>query len=263
MQALPPPTRLSTEPQPEIVLRVRGLCVRFGERTALHQVNLDVRAGEILGLAGPNGAGKTTLLHLIAGLFSPDEGEIVVAGQRDPTRASVRAQIGVATQAIALYGDLTAEENVTFFARLNAVGRDLDTRVHEVLAIAGLVERRHDRVKTLSGGMMRRLNLACALVHRPRLLLLDEPTAGVDPQSRNYLLEAIQALAREGHAIVVATHHMEEAARVCDRVAIMDEGRIVAIDTVGRLTDRHAGDLEETLLDLTGRATRDAREGRA
>ena len=251
MRAQAPQSEAARDPA-EPLLRVRGLRRRFGAIAAVDGIDLDVRAGEVVVLAGPNGAGKTTLMHLIAGLTSPDAGEIVVAGQRDPTRAVVRRSIGVATQALALYGELTAAENVAFFGCLHGIaGREMRARVDEVLGVVGLTARRDDRVRTLSGGMQRRLNLACALVHRPSLLLLDEPTAGVDPQSRNELLRTIEALAQGGHAIVYATHHMEEAARICDRVAIVDHGRIVALDTIERLTARHGGDLERTLLSLT------------
>jgi len=252
---LPATRRNRSEP----ALKVRGLRMRFGALRAVDGIDLDVHAGEVLVLAGPNGAGKTTLMHLVAGLFAPDEGEIVVAGLRDPARPEVRRSIGVATQALALYGELTAAENVAFFGCLHGIsGNEIRARVADVLSVVGLVDRRHDRVKALSGGMQRRLNLACALVHRPQLLLLDEPTAGVDPRSRNDLLRTIQGLGREGHAIVYATHHMEEAARICDRVAILDRGRIVALDTIDRLTAQHGGDLERTLLSLTGDASQGA-----
>ena len=252
-----PPSPPAHDDRATPLLQVRGVRRCFGRMAAVDGVDLDVRRGEVLALAGPNGAGKTTLMHLIAGLSAPDLGEVVVAGLCDPTRPRVRRELGVATQALALYGELTAEENVAFFARLHGIAAaEASARVTEALTVVGLTARCADRARTLSGGMQRRLNLACALVHRPALLLLDEPTAGVDPQSRDELLRTIEGLARRGHAIVFATHHLEEAARICHRVAIMHRGRIVALDTIEKVTAGSGGDLERAVLSLTrGSAT--------
>ena len=244
----------------EARVRVRGLRKRLGTIDAVDGIDLDVAAGETLGLVGPNGAGKTTLVRLLSGLFRADAGEIVIDGKVDPTRAAVRASLGVAPQDLALYGELTGVENLDFFGRLQGLsGEVLRVRVLRALSFAGLEERGGQRVRGYSGGMQRRLNLACATLHDPRVLFLDEPTAGVDPQSRRHLLAGIEALRREGTAIVFTTHHMEEAARVCDRIAVMDHGRIVALEGTARLAEEHGGgDLEAAFLALTGPRLRDA-----
>jgi ABC-2 type transport system ATP-binding protein len=224
------------------MIRALDLYKAYGKLVAVDGITLELLPGETFGLLGPNGAGKTTTLHMLAGALRPDRGEVFIDGASDPTRPRVRGRLGVAPQVEALYGDLSGQENLRFFGRLYGLhGARLRERVAWALALAGLADRRRDRVATYSGGMKRRLNLACALVHDPPVLLLDEPTAGVDPQSRHYLLAAIEKLAGEGRTILYTTHYMEEAQRLCDRVAIMDHGRILALDTVEALIQRHGG----------------------
>jgi ABC-2 type transport system ATP-binding protein len=214
----------------------------YGAVRALDGLSLSVGAGEVFGLLGPNGAGKTTALGVACGLLRPDAGSVDVAGEGSPESPRVRRRLGLAPQAIALYDDLTAEENLVFFGRVQGVpAGDLRGRVDRLLADAGLTDRRGDRVRGFSGGMKRRLNLAVARVHDPRLLLLDEPTAGVDPQSRAALLEQVRALRDEGRAVVYTTHLIDEAERVCDRVAIVDHGRVLAEDTTEGLVAKHGG----------------------
>jgi ABC-2 type transport system ATP-binding protein len=224
------------------MIRVTGLRKCFGPVVAVADVSFEVRPGETFGLLGPNGAGKTTTIHALSGALRPDAGEVVVNGVADPTRPEVRRQLGVAPQALALYEPLTARENLTFFGRLYGLsGLRLRERVDWALQLAGLADRSADRVATFSGGMKRRLNLACALVHEPPVVFLDEPTAGVDPQSRNHLFDVIEGLTARGVTVLYTTHYMEEAQRLCDRVAIMDHGRILALDTVEGLIGRHGG----------------------
>jgi ABC-2 type transport system ATP-binding protein len=224
-------------------LLIEALGKSFGAVRAVDQISLSVGRGETLGLLGPNGAGKSTTLKLIAGLLSPDSGFVSVGSFGAPESAAARAQIGIAPQELALYSELTAEENLMFFAQLQGMRREaLKERVEWALALAGLEARRRERVRTFSGGMQRRLNLACAVVHSPQLVLLDEPTVGVDPQSRNRLMEALEVLRSEGTTIIYSTHHMEEAARLCDRVAIIDQGSVLACDTVQGLIRAYGGE---------------------
>jgi ABC-2 type transport system ATP-binding protein len=231
----------------DILIQVDALRKSFGSLPAVDGISFAIARNETFGLLGPNGAGKTTTLHMLAGLLRPDSGSIALSG----SRGDVRRSLGLAPQSLSLYPDLTGEENCRFFGRLYGLsGSRLKERVGHVLALAGLEERKQDRVDTYSGGMQRRLNLACALVHDPPLLLLDEPTAGVDPQSRNHLFESLEALRQQGKTLVYTTHYMEEAQRLCDRVAIMDHGRILALDTVDRLIEKHgAGSLIEAELE--------------
>ncbi len=225
------------------MLELDGVCKRYGETVAVDGLSLEVRKGEVLGLLGPNGAGKTTTVHVMVGLLEPDQGTIRLAGRGSPSEAAVRRSIGVATQALSLYEDLSGEENLTFFGRIQGLsGARLKERTREALDFVGLEDRRKGPVGTYSGGMKRRLNLAVALVHDPDVLLLDEPTAGVDPQSRNSILEKIHALRDAGKTVVYTTHYMEEAQKLCDRVAILDHGRLLALDSVARLLERHGGD---------------------
>jgi ABC-2 type transport system ATP-binding protein len=224
-------------------LSVRGLSKSFGAVRAVRDVSFDVRRGECFGLLGPNGAGKTTTLSIVATLQRPDEGRVEIEGVSvvDDPRAARRA-LGLVPQEISLYDDLTAEENLAFFAGLYDLrGQAQKSRVAFALDVARLSDRRRDRVETFSGGMKRRLNFAVGLLHAPSLVLLDEPTAGVDPQSRNHLFEMVERLKAEGATLVYTTHYMEEAARLCDRVAIIDHGRLLALDTVRGLTQTHGG----------------------
>jgi linearmycin/streptolysin S transport system ATP-binding protein len=225
-----------------VALAARALRKSYGSTVAVDGISFDVRRGETFGLLGPNGAGKSTTIHLLVGALRPDAGEVRIDGDGDPTVAEVRRRVGVAPQALALYEEMTGEENLTLFARLQGLcGARLAERVDWALRFAGLADRRKDRVKAYSGGMKRRLNLACALVHDPPVLLLDEPTAGVDPQSRNHLFEAIEGLKEKGRTILYTTHYMEEAERLCDRVAIVDHGKVLAIDDVDALIAAHGG----------------------
>jgi len=224
------------------VIRIQDLEKSFGPRRAVAGVGFEVRRGETFGLLGPNGAGKTTILHCIVGLLTPDAGTVEIDGASDPTRKEVRAKVGIAPQSLALYDALSGEENLRFFGKLYGLdGARLKERVDWALEFVGLVDRRASRVSTFSGGMKRRLNLATGLVHDPQVILLDEPTVGVDPQSRNHIFESIEKLKKEGRTILYTTHYMEEAERLCDRIAIMDDGSILALDTLQNLLAVHGG----------------------
>jgi ABC-2 type transport system ATP-binding protein len=220
------------------VLACRGLRKQFGERTAVDDVTFAVADDECYGLLGPNGAGKTTTIALVCGLLRADGGEVMVDGHPGGS-LEAKAAIGYVPQELALYPDLSARENLRFFGQLYALGgRRLEQRVTETLALVGLSERGNDRVGTYSGGMKRRANIAAGLLHEPKLLVLDEPTVGVDPQSRNAILETVAGL---GIAVLYTTHYMEEAARLCDRIGIIDDGRLIAEGTPADLITRHGG----------------------
>jgi ABC-2 type transport system ATP-binding protein len=224
------------------MIRAEDLHKRFGELTAVDGLSFAVEKGETFGLLGPNGAGKTTTINMLVGALRPDGGKVIIDGIEDPTHPRARRQIGVAPQSIALYENLSAEENVAFFGSLYGLtGSGLAKRVAWALEFTGLEKRRKDRMKTFSGGMKRRLNMASAIVHKPHVLFLDEPTVGVDPQSRNYIFDNIEALRTDGTTILYTTHYMEEAERLCDRVAIVDQGKMLALDTVDGLIDAHGG----------------------
>jgi len=238
------------------ILKASGLVKRFDDLIAVNDISFAIATGETFGLLGPNGAGKTTSISMVAGLLEPDAGEITVDETRITTGSTKgKGSIGLVPQEIAIYPDLSAEENLRFFGRLYGMGgEDLESRMDEVLDVIGLRERRDDLTKEFSGGMKRRLNIGIGLLHRPRMLILDEPTVGVDPQSRNAILESVENLSAEGMAVLYTTHYMEEAERLCDRVAIIDEGVIQAEGTRRELvamvgeTDRVSisadGDLE-------------------
>jgi ABC-2 type transport system ATP-binding protein len=200
---------------------------------AVVDVGFQVAEGETYGLLGPNGAGKTTTISMICGLLEPDAGRITVAGQPMRLEAvDVKRNLGLVPQDIAIYPDLTARENLAFFGRLQGMAsKDLKRRIDEVLEVIGLTDRADDRAEDYSGGMKRRLNIGIGLLHEPRLLVLDEPTVGVDPQSRNAILESVEQLAGAGMAVLYTTHYMEEAERLCDRVGIIDHGVIQAEGT--------------------------------
>ncbi len=205
-------------------------------------VSFEVESHEIFGLLGPNGAGKTTTVNMAVGLMKPDSGKVELSGYGSPSNPKVRAKIGVAPQTLSLYDDLSAQENLECFGKVYGLSREiLEERVAWSLDFVGLSERKNDRVKKFSGGMKRRLNLAVALVHNPEYLILDEPTVGVDPQSRYAIFENIRQLKKEGSTIIYTTHYMEEAQRLCDRVAIMDRGKLLAVDTVDALIKQYGG----------------------
>lgn len=206
----------------------------YSRTPALNGVSLSVSQGELFGLLGPNGAGKTTLLSILAGLTNADAGRVTLLDEPFHTgRRDLRRIVGLATQDLAIYPELTARENLLFFGRLYGMhGADLRGRVEEMLAAVGLTDRGDHRAGTFSGGMKRRLNLAVAVVHRPRLLLLDEPTTGVDPQSRNHIFERVRALNSEGLTVIYTSHYMEEVQTLCPRIAVLDAGRVLACDTL-------------------------------
>jgi len=220
-------------PGTEPLLECRDLRKRFGDRTAVDGISFTISPGETYGLLGPNGAGKTTTISMVCGLLRRDGGEVIVDGKPvDIDATDAKAAIGYVPQDLAIYPDLSARENLRFFGRLERLsGKLLDQRVAEVLELIGLTDRAGDRTESYSGGMKRRLNIGMGLLHHPKLLVLDEPTVGVDPQSRNAILSSIADLEQEGMAILYTTHYMEEAERLCDRIGIIDEGRIRAEGT--------------------------------
>jgi ABC-2 type transport system ATP-binding protein len=238
------------------VLVATGLRKAFGALVAVDDVGLRVERGETVGLLGPNGAGKTTTISILCGLLASDAGEVLVAGERMHPRATrPRRLLGYVPQDLAVYPDLTGRENLRFFGRLQRLDRaTLATRVEEVLEVTGLADRGDDRVDDYSGGMKRRLNIGIGLLHRPTLLVLDEPTVGVDPQSRNAILASIEQLAGAGLAVVYTTHYMEEAERLCDRITIMDQGRVVA-EGGRRELIATIGEADVVRLEVTGDAT--------
>jgi ABC-2 type transport system ATP-binding protein len=208
----------------------------------VRSLDLDIARGEVFGLLGPNGAGKTTTLSLMMGLLEPDAGVVDIAESGPPTDAEVRRKMGLAPQAMALYQELTGRENLRFFGRIQGLsGTRLEGRVDHGLEFVGLTPRGDDLVAQFSGGMQRRLNLAAAILHDPQVLLLDEPTVGVDPQSRNHIFDNIEALRAEGRTIIYSTHYMEEAERLCDRVGILDQGELLALGGVDQLVAEHGG----------------------
>jgi ABC-2 type transport system ATP-binding protein len=236
------PNLLIEPPYRTYVLTLRDVRKTFGKTVAVDGLSLSVRKGEILGLLGPNGAGKSTSVSLSVGLLAPDAGSVVIDGNLDPAKPEVRHKIGVAPQALALYDALSGEENLRFFGEMYGLsGGVLDQRVTWCLEFVGLTDRKDDLAGGYSGGMKRRLNLAAALIHDPELLLLDEPTVGVDPQSRNKIFESIEELHRQGRTIIYTTHYMEEAERLCDRIAIIDAGRLLALGTLNELLAAHGG----------------------
>ena len=248
------------------VLDVDRLGKRFGPVTAVSDVSFTVTAGQLVALLGPNGAGKTTTVSMVAGLVTPDRGQVRIggrplAGDTDP----LKRRIGLVPQDVALYDELTARDNLRFFGALYRLrGVALEAAVAATLGLVGLTDRARDRVKTFSGGMKRRLNLAAGLLHDPDVLILDEPTVGVDPQSRNAIFDNLEALKARGKALLYTTHYMEEAERLADRIVVLDNGCVIADDTLAGLYAGHAAargespaSLESVFLTLTGRSLRD------
>jgi len=223
------------------VIVAENITKSFGDLHAVGGLSFSVQPGEILGLLGPNGAGKSTTIGMLCGLLRPDSGAVTVDGA-PPGDAAARRHLGVAPQALAVYEQLTARENLRFFGRLYGLaGRELKTRADDLLDFVSLTDRAGDRAATFSGGMQRRLNLACALMQDPRAILLDEPTAGVDPQSRHSIFALAERLRDDGRAIIYTTHYMEEAQRLCDRVIVIDHCVTIAEGTVDALISEFGG----------------------
>ncbi len=232
------------------LLAVRDLRKNYGSTEALRGVSFQIAAGELFGLVGPNGAGKTTLLSILACLTTPTSGDVQFNGKAlRQSDLAIRREIGISTQDLAIYSELTARENLAFFGKLYGMrGNDLRRRVDEVLEFVGLLDRGDQRVETFSGGMKRRLNLGAAIVHRPRLLLLDEPTTGVDPQSRNHIFERVRQLNAAGTTIIYTSHYMEEVQTLCPRIGILDNGKLIACDKLESLLHMLEGTI---ILDLS------------
>jgi len=226
------------------MLQAHDLGKSYGTRAVVDGLSLELVPGQVLGLLGPNGAGKSTTVSMLCGLVPPDRGRLSLDGAPVNTRNEadtrrLKARIGLVPQDLALFEDLPAQDNLALFGAMYGLDRrTLATRVQGALALVGLEERARDKPATFSGGMKRRLNIACALVHDPDILLFDEPTVGVDPQSRNAIFDSLEALKRRGKALLYTTHYMEEAERLCDRIAIVDHGRLLADDTLDGLLRR-------------------------
>lgn len=222
-----------------MLVEFKGVNKRYGDVLAVDNVNLEIQEGEIFGLLGPNGAGKTTTINMLMGLAKVDGGTITIFGKKaNGHNGEVKQHIGIVPQDLAIYEDLTAAENVEFFGKLFGLGGSLlKERVAQALEFTGLSDKARQYPKKFSGGMKRRLNIACAIVHQPRLIVMDEPTVGIDPQSRNHILESVRALNKQGSTIIYTSHYMEEVEAICTRIAIMDKGRVIARGTKDELKD--------------------------
>lgn len=227
------------------LLEVAHLRKSFGSIVAVDDLSFQVESGEVFGLVGPNGAGKTTTMMILAGLRQADAGTVLISGNSaGKGNRELQMMLGVVPQDLAIYVDMTARENLAFFGRIYGVrGSELEQRIQNVLNLLGLESHSTQFVRTYSGGMKRRLNFGIALLHKPRLMILDEPTVGVDPQSRSHLLECVRQLAADGVAVIYASHYMEEVEAICGRVAIMDQGQLLVCGTLDELIDRSHADL--------------------
>ena len=240
----------------EQAIQVQGLHKDFGEVYAVNDVSFDVAAGEIFGLLGPNGAGKTTTISMISCLLQPTQGDVLVMGHSIKNdQMAVKQALGVVPQEIAVYDDLSARENLNFWGKMYGLrGRPLKNRVDEVLEIIGLTERQKGRVSKFSGGMQRRLNIGIALLHKPQVIIMDEPTVGIDPQSRRNILDSVKELNAEGAAVLYTTHYMEEAQELSDHIAIMDNGKVIAYGTHNELVDI-VGELDRISLTINTKSS--------
>lgn len=248
----------------QTILKLEGITKRYEQKTVVDHVTLAVKQGEIFGLLGPNGAGKSTMINMICSLIKPSAGEMSLFGctsKKDIDK--VKHNLGLVPQDLAIHEDLKAWENIEFFAGLYGLkSRDLKQAVLAALDFVGLTESKNGYTKTFSGGMKRRLNIACAIAHAPELIIFDEPTVAIDPQSRNFILEKIKEMNKQGTTVIYTSHYMEEVEMLCDRIAIMDKGKIIALGTKEELIRLVALEgtkmsLEEVFLKLTGKKLRD------
>ena len=237
-------------PMADNAVEVRDLTKAFRDVVAVAGINFEVKRGEVFSLLGPNGAGKSTAISIISGLLQPDSGDALVMGHSILKESmAARRSLGVVPQEIALYSDMSARENLEFWGRMYGLsGGELGRRVDEMLSAVGLVERQKGRVGTFSGGMKRRVNIAASLLHKPQVVIMDEPTVGIDPQSRRHILDHVKELNRQGMSVLYTTHYMEEAEELSNRIAIMDKGKIIASGTRDELV-RMVG--EQARIDLT------------
>ncbi len=247
------------------ILKLSGLSKKFGNKTAVDHISLEIKEGEIFGLLGPNGAGKSTTLNMVCSLLKPTSGNIEIFGMNTSNNMKkIKKKIGYIPQELAIHGNLKAWENVELFTSLYGIkGKELKSAIDKSLEFVGLLDRKNDFAKNFSGGMKRRLNIACAIGHNPLLMIFDEPTVGIDPQSRNFILEKIKTANKNGATIIYTSHYMEEVETICSRIAIMDNGRIIAVGTreelVRLVTSKPDSNisLEEVFLTLTGKKLRD------
>ncbi len=248
----------------DMILKTNDLTKKYGSKIAVDNLNLEIRKGEIFGLLGPNGAGKSTTMNMICDILRPTLGNVELFGKDlHKNRKEILKKLGYIPQDLAIHGNLKAWENVELFTSLYGIkGEALKTAIDESLEYVGLLEKRNEYAKNFSGGMKRRLNIACALGHKPELLIFDEPTVGIDPQSRNFILNKIKQSNEEGTTIIYTSHYMEEVEAICTRIAIMDDGKIIASGTSEELKklvvdNTESITLEEVFLTLTGKKLRD------
>lgn len=245
------------------ILEVRNLTKSYGEKTVVNQISFLVQEGDILGFLGPNGAGKSTTISMITNLLKVSDGEIIYQGTNVlKENRKLKAELGVVPQDLAYYDDLSAYDNVKFFCSLYGFrGKELNEKIKKALEFVGLWDRRKDRPTKFSGGMKRRLNIACSIAHLPKLLIMDEPTVGIDPQSRNHIMETVKELKQLGTTVIFVSHYMEEIESLCNRVIIMDHGHILEDSEKESLKEKYIKQgyksLEEIFLHLTGTELRD------
>ncbi len=247
-----------------VLLKTNDLTKKYGNKVVVDNLNIEIEEGEIFGLLGPNGAGKSTTMNMICGIVKPTLGGVEFMGKDFlKNRKELIGNLGYIPQELAIHGNLKAWENVELFTSLYGIkGAELKERINESLEYVGLIEKRNDYAKTFSGGMKRRLNIACAIGHHPRLMIFDEPTVGIDPQSRNFILDKIKDSNKNGATIIYTSHYMEEVEAICTKIAIMDNGVIIATGTSEELKkmvkdDTSSITLEEVFLTMTGKKLRD------
>ena len=236
---------------------MKNVVKRYGDFTAVDHLDLDIKQGDILGLLGPNGAGKTTAIRILCGLINADKGDVTVFGKKQSiNNIDIKREMGIVTQELTVFGDLSAYDNLKYFGSLYGLrGSELSDNVRRVLEFIELTEHKNKKPGQYSGGMKSRLNIGCALVHRPKLLIMDEPTVGIDPQSRNHILESVKKIASEGTTVIYTSHYMEEVQAICNNIAIMDAGRVIAGGTIDELVGNIS---HEDTIQLTAVSASDA-----